>query len=100
MKRTTFFGLIAMVTLTIVTCSLIGVVWYTDESLRPAAALKAVASWFDGQFVGHNLMLLLFAVLIPPLLAISYTPSMCEEKTPRMRRELRALWHANKEWAG
>jgi hypothetical protein len=100
MKRTTFFGLIAMVTLTIVTCSLIGAVWYTDESLRPAAALKAVASWFDGQFVSYNLMLLLFAVLIPPLLAISYTSSMCEEKTRRMRRELGALWEPNKEWIG
>jgi hypothetical protein len=100
MKRTTFFGLIAMVTLTIVACSLVGAVWYMEASLRPAAALKAVASWFDGQFVGYNLMVLLFAVLIPPLLAISYTSSMCEEKTRRMRRELGALWEPNKEWIG
>jgi hypothetical protein len=45
-------------------------------------------------------MLLLFAVLIPPLLAISYTSSMCEKKTRRMRRELGALWEPNKEWIG
>ena len=37
-------------------------------------------------------MLLLFAVLVPPLLAISYTSSMCEEKTRRLRNELGALW--------
>jgi len=100
MKRTTLFALIALLTLTIVTSSLVGAVWYLDASLRPATALKAVASWFDGQFVGYNLMLLLFAVLVPPLLAISYTSSMCEEKTRRMRRELGALWEPNKEWIG
>jgi len=98
MKRATLFALIAVLTLTIVTGSLIGLAWYADASLRPDAALKAVVSWFDAQFVGYNLMLLLFAVLVPPLLAISYTSSMCEEKTRRMRNELGLLWPPNKDW--
>jgi hypothetical protein len=100
MNRATLFALIAVLTLTIVACSSIGLAWYADKDLRPDAALKAVVSWFDPQYVGYNLMLLLFAVLVPPLLAISYTSSMCEEKTRRMRNELGALWEPNKEWIG
>jgi hypothetical protein len=100
MKRASLFALIAVVTLTIVTCSLIGLAWSADKDLRPDAALKAVVSWFDAQYVGYNLMLLLFAVLVPPLLAISYTSSMCEEKTRRMRNELGALWAPNEKWIG
>jgi len=98
MNRATLFALIAVLTLAIVACSLIGLTWYADKDLRPDAALKAVVSWFDPQYVGYNLMLLLFAVLVPPLLAISYTSSMCEEKTRRMRNELGALWQPNEKW--
>ena len=100
MKRATLFALIAVLTLTVVTCSLIAAAWYAHPSLRPDAALKSAVSWFDAQFVGYNLMLLLFAVLVPPLLAISYTSSMCEEKTRRMRRELGVLWPQNEKWIG
>ena len=98
MNRASSRAVFAVLTLTVVTCSLIGAVWYLDPALRPAAALKATVSWFDPEYVGYNLMLLLFAVLVPPLLAISYTSSMCEEKTRRMRNELGALWAPNEKW--
>ncbi|MEA2239011.1 MAG: hypothetical protein QOC81_3735 [Thermoanaerobaculia bacterium] len=98
MNRTSLVGLISIVVLSIVAASLVGSVWFFLPQLTPVAALKTIALWFDPPFLGYNLMLLFFAVLFPALLAISYTSSMGQEKTRRIRRELGALWEPNKAW--
>jgi len=98
MKRLSSFGLNAVLTLTILTFSLVGIVWWMQPKLRPARSLDTAVNWFEAPFVSYNLMLVLLAGLIPALLAISYTSSMGKEKMRRMRRELGPLWAPNEGW--
>ncbi|WP_396956501.1 hypothetical protein [Nitrosomonas sp.] len=58
-----------------------------------------IASWFDPIFFQYNLILLVFAVGIIPLITLCYTSSMREEKKRRLQRELPpAIYSANSNY--
>jgi hypothetical protein len=58
-----------------------------------------ITQWFDPVFFQYNLVLLIFAVAIVPLITYCYVHSMGREKRRRLRRELPPEAFTNKETA-
>jgi len=88
----------ALLMLAFVSVIPLGFIWAVVPELRPLRAITIAATWFDPSFLGYNVIMVVEAILVPPLLAISYTLFMGEEKTRRMRRDLGALWAPNEGW--
>lgn len=60
----------------------------SPEAMINAPVYMQIASWFDPVFFQYNLVLLVFAVGIIPLVTLCYISSMREEKKRRLQREL------------
>jgi hypothetical protein len=93
-----WIGRLIMIAVAAVVLALGGWVLSQVPELYPNPAIREIAKWFDPAFLAYNLLLLVACVLFPALLALSYTLSMGEEKTRRIRRELGALWEPNEGW--
>lgn len=64
---------------------------------NPWMGLQAIGTWYDPLYLVYDLLLLLFAVLFIPFMAMSYVFCMKDEKAIRIRRELGALWPQHEE---
>lgn len=64
---------------------------------NPLTSLSEIGDWYDPLYLVYDLLLLLFAVLFVPFMAMSYVFCMKDEKAVRMQRELGALWTPRNE---
>jgi|GEM_PF-898271 len=72
---------------------------HLPEDMVNTSLYMQIASWFDPIFFQYNLVLLVFAVEIIPLITLCYTSSMREEKKRRLQRELPpAIYSANSNY--
>lgn len=67
------------------------------STASPWYSLKEIGAWYDPLYLIYDLLLLLFAVLFIPFMAMSYVFCMKDEKAVRIRRELGPLWPQHEE---
>jgi hypothetical protein len=63
----------------------------------PWSSIQDIGAWYDPLYLVYDLLLLLFAVLFIPFMAMSYVFCMKDEKAVRMKRELGPLWEQHED---